>query len=125
VRQLRYLALAAGEPAGALRVDLTGTEVTVSLRVENNGCGAKHVDRYVFDDRDFLIRRSLVGNSMVGAPVSEEFSIRGGTARWRSPADAGECPATPDSVYLSCENNAYSVARYVRLGMAAGGELAG
>ena len=98
--------------------------MTVSLRVENNGRGAKHVDRYVFDDRDFLIRRSLVGNSMVGAPASEEFSIRGGIARWRSPADAGECPATPDSVYLSCEN-AYSVARYVRLGMAAGGELAG
>jgi hypothetical protein len=86
-------ALAAGEQAGELLVEVAGVEVagaevTATLHVDNNGRGAKHVDRYRFDVRGSIEAGKIADFFLVpDDPLADIRAIR----QVRLVVQAGRC----------------------------------
>lgn len=110
----KIVVIASGRNVGGITATTTGDRVDVEYVIDDNGRGPKIRERLVLGANGLPTRWEITGKAWFGSPVNETFEIRASTARWKSTNDAGEAPATPETMYLANDASPWIMGLLVR-----------
>ena len=87
------------EDVGYVRASEDGDTVTIEYWVNSNGRGPKHTEVVELGEDGVPVSWTVSGTSLMGAEVSEEFSLGDGVAHWVSQADFGDIAVDEPTLY--------------------------
>jgi len=101
-RSVRYTFIRAGDVAGhAVTTIKSGGERDYAWDFNDRGRGPKMTATVRFDDRHLPVSLKASGNDYFKNPVTEEFRIENGVARWSDTVEHGDAKVTGPAMYLS------------------------
>ena len=103
-----------GENVGTLVGISDGNTVEVDFWVDNNGRGPKHHEIIQLDSKGIPLKWNINGTSLMGGPVSEEYSWQNGNAKWLSQADEGEVKTNRPKLYVVNDASPWASGIYAR-----------
>jgi len=103
-----------GEKVGTIVAVSDGPRVSVDYRVDNNGRGPKHREDIVLGPNAIPTRWHVLGASLMGAAVDEQFDWSGSMAHWSSQADKGEVAAGEAKLYIVNDDSPWALGIYAR-----------
>ena len=102
------------ENVGYLRVEKDGASETVEYYVDSNGRGPKHTEEIRLNAQQVPVSWTVDGTSLMGAPVTESFSLEDGTASWDSQADSGDEAVSEPALYAINDGSPWADYVYAR-----------
>lgn len=101
-QETRYTFLMMGKPAGAQISKITPERIReYDFEFNDRGRGPKLKTRIRLDADGVPISIETVGSNYLKAPVTENFSIADGLARWKNAAEQGEKRLSAKAFYIS------------------------
>jgi imidazolonepropionase-like amidohydrolase len=89
---LRSTFLSASRPSGVMKVWTSGGERHVFFEFNDRGRGPRTTTRMVLDGKGVPTRVTILGHDYLKSPIDERFTVEGGRATWKNPAEAGTAP---------------------------------
>ncbi len=114
----KFVIVAGGRQVGQLEARLDGPKVSVEYRVVDNGRGPSSREEITMDSAGRPTGWTIEGQSLVGAPLREELTVRDGLLRWSADADAGSVPTQTGSLYLANNASPWALGMYARAALA-------
>ena len=111
-KAVRFTILAAGESVGYVRGQPQGEDFVVDYHVDNNGRGPKHRETLRFAPSGIPSSWKIAGTSLMGGPVTEQFSHADGKATWISQADRGEVASANAPLYVANDGSPWGLMIY-------------
>lgn len=102
--QVRHTVLMAAKPSGVqtTRVNADGTR-EYTFEYNDRGRGPKLTTRIRLDGSGIPVAIETSGNDYMKQPVSEQFTLADGVARWKNAAESGERKLSDRAFYVSME----------------------
>lgn len=111
----RFSIMANGEIVGHVIAVRSGRHVDIDYMVSENGRGPKHTEHLNLGGSGIPVEWSIVGTSLMGGPVSEHMSWRGGVQSWTSQADKGTVTAAAPKLYIANDASPWALGLYATL----------
>lgn len=102
------------EDVGYVRASEDGDTVTIEYWVNSNGRGPKHTEIVELGDAGVPVSWSVSGTSLMGADVTEDYTLDDGVARWTSQADFGEIAVDEPTLYAVNDGSPWGSYLYTR-----------
>ena len=108
----RYSVTIMGNLAGQQAV-WTAPDGTVHMFYQFNdrGRGPKTISILTLDSSGVPIAETVNGNDYLKSPVSEDYSLKDGTARWKNDSEQGKKKVSEPALYVSINSFSQLVAR--------------
>jgi imidazolonepropionase-like amidohydrolase len=115
----QFVVMANGEKVGQLTAEVGAKTVRTDYAVSDNGRGPKAKETIDIDASGLPVHWSIVGSSLFGSPVAEQFDWANGAATWTSQADKGSIKAAAPPIYVANDGSPWINALYVKALLAA------
>ncbi|MGQ0836579.1 MAG: amidohydrolase family protein [Gammaproteobacteria bacterium] len=113
-QEQRFEVFSNAEKVGHVVATTDGDRVSVDYAVDDNGRGSKLRERVRIGANGLPVEWSVEGRAWFGAPVREEFAVRGKSARWKSLNDAGSARFDTPKFYVANDSSPWAYALALR-----------
>jgi hypothetical protein len=108
-----------GHVVGSLEAITEGSSTTIDFKVSENGRGPSSHEEMVIDSDGIPVHWIVVGKSLVGAPMQEQFDWKRGKLSWRGEADSGKMVTVKPRLYLANDASPWAYGVYARAALKA------
>lgn len=121
----RYSFLLMGNPAGQQAV-WTASDGTLHIFFQFNdrGRGPKTTSILKLDANGVPVSEVITGNDYLKSPVNENYSLEGGTARWKNDDEQGEKKISAPAYYSPLNGGPSEIALLAHVALQHGGKIA-
>src|SRR5216684_1859582 len=121
----RYSFLMMGNPAGQQAV-WTASDGTIHIFFQFNerGRGPKTISILKLDPNGVPISEAITGNDYLKSPVTENYSLEAGTARWKNDDEQGEKKISGPAFYSPLNGGPAEIALLAHAALQNGGKIA-
>ena len=98
--------------------------VHMFFQFNDRGRGPKTTSILTLDARGIPMAETVNGNDYLKSPVSEDYSLKDGTARWKNESEQGEKKVSAPALYVSINGAPAEIATLVHAAVVNGGKIA-
>jgi len=121
----RYSVMIMGNLAGQQAVwSAPGGTVHMFYQFNDRGRGPKTTSILTLDPHGIPLAETVNGNDYLKSPVSEDYSLKDGTAHWKNDSEQGEKKISAPALYVSINGAPAEIATLVHAAIVNGGKIA-
>lgn len=112
--QERFRLILGGTDVGGMIVNRNEQSINIDFSYSNNGRGASSKETLRLSDKGLPVDWRIIGKTVFGNKVDEQFSLQGNTASWQSSSESGSAQFDNNAIYIAQNSSPYSFYIYAK-----------